>query len=94
MIFLHQDLRLLVVLGVGLQEIPLKWEGGKGGKRQSKDGERHRAGYKERLRLQVSEHVKIVFPGILYNFTGTKPMLFSNSSSSTTLRLLWTLMHL
>lgn len=51
MIFLHQDPRLLLVLAVGLKEMPLECEGDKGGKRQSKDGERQRAGYKERLRL-------------------------------------------
>lgn len=66
MIFLHQDPRPLVVLGVRLKEIPLKWEGDRGGKRQCKDGERQRDGYKERQRLQVTEGVKIMFPGILY----------------------------
>lgn len=66
MMFLQQDPRLLVFLGVGLKEIPLKWEGDKGGKSQSKDGERQRAGYKERLRLQITEHVKVMFLSILY----------------------------
>lgn len=66
MIFLHQDPRPLFVLGVGLKEIPLKWERDRGGKWQSKDRERQRAGYKERRRLWVTGHVKIMFPGILY----------------------------
>lgn len=50
MTFLHQDPRLLVVLGVRLIEIPQGLEGDRGAKRQRKHGERQRAGYKERLR--------------------------------------------
>lgn len=92
MMFLHQDTSLLVVFG--LKKIPQELEGDKGGKRQSKGGERQRAGYKERLRLlSMPKSCFLASCTDLHDFTGTKSMFFSNSSSSTTLRLLWTLMH-